>query len=136
MTRWLAVSWAIGLGLLSGAIAGTFAPATSPGQEVRHVVGLSIVFVPALYVVMSRHYDLWRATNGYVRFGVYLVSFLVATGVLVGLTVTLLGSTGSLVRGAAFAAAMAAFAIASWLTFAGGADRIWAELIERDVVEW
>jgi len=136
MIRWIAVSWAIGLGLLSGGIAGTLAPATTLGQEARHVVGFSIVFVPALYAIIARRWDVWRTTNGYVRFAVYLLSFLAAAGLLMGLTVFALGSTGPLARGGAFLAAMVAFAIAAWVTFGGGAERVWAELLARDVIDW
>ncbi|WP_157972362.1 hypothetical protein [Saliphagus sp. LR7] len=135
MSRALALSWAIGLGLLAGSIAGTLVPATTSGQELRHVVGLTLVFVPAVYVMVRRRWTYWTATNGYLRFAVYLLSFLVTAGVLMVLSVVAFGASGPVATGATFLAAAVAFSITAWLTFYGGADRLWAELIDRTDIE-
>lgn len=136
MNRGLAGSWSIGLGLLAGAIAATFVPARTPGEEVRFIAAFTLVFTPALFVITTRQWDLWRRTNGYVRFAVYTLSFLVAGGILVRVTVALFGPYSASGRAAAFVAVMVAFAFASWLTFYGGADRAWKELVERFDIDW
>lgn len=136
MNRWIAGSWAIGLGLLTGSIAGTLAPAATLDEELRQVVGLSIVFVPTLYVVLVRRWDHWRSINGYVRFAIYLLSIFVASGVLMRVAVLVLGPTGAVARAGTFLAAVAAFLVAVWVTFGGGAELVWDELLEREIIEW
>jgi hypothetical protein len=71
MNRGLATSWAIGLGLLSGAIAGTAVPSETGADEVRRMAEFTVVFIPILYAVVTSRWSYWCRTNTYVRFAVY-----------------------------------------------------------------
>ena len=135
MSRILAISWAIGLGLLAGAIAGTLVPATSPGEEIRQVAGLSIVFVPAIYILVTRRWDTWSQRNQFLRFAIFLLSFIASAGLLMILTVLVVGSSGAVAAAMTVLAAGLAFAITAWVSFFGGADRIWTELIDRGWID-
>ncbi|WP_144925397.1 hypothetical protein [Halorubrum salsamenti] len=135
--RWgLATSWAIGLGLFTGAVAGTIVPSETGAQEVRQMAGFTLVFIPALYVVVTSRWSYWRRTNSYIRFAVYQLSFLPAAYVLVRIAGSVFGFTGALGQIVEVIAALAAFAVAVWVTFYGGADRAWVELIDRTGIEW
>lgn len=136
MSRALAVSWAIGLGLLAGSIAGTLVPATTSGQELRHVAGLTLVFVPAVYVMVRRRWVYWKKTNGYLRFAVYLLSFMTTAGVLMTLSVVTFGTEGPVASASTFAAAAVAFSITAWFTFYGGSDRLWTAVLDRTDIDW
>jgi len=136
MNRGLATSWAIGLGLLSGAIAGTAVPSETGAEEVRRMAEFTVVFIPILYAVVTSRWRYWRRTNTYVRFAVYQLSFLLAAFLLVRIAVLVFGSARTVGRVGEVVAVSAAFAVAVWLTFYGGADRAWEELIARTDVEW
>ncbi|PSP94805.1 hypothetical protein BRC91_04440 [Halobacteriales archaeon QS_4_62_28] len=136
MSRSLSASWAIGLGLFTGAVAGTVVPSETGAQEVRQMAGFTLVFVPVLYAVVTSRWSYWRQTNPYVRFAVYQLSFLVAVALLVQIAVLAFGPAGTLARVAEAVATLAAFAVAAWMTFYGGADRAWTELIDRTDIEW
>jgi len=136
MNRGLATSWAIGLGLFTGALVGTIVPSETGAQEVRQMAGFTLVFIPALYAVVTSRWSYWRRTNPYIRFAVYQLSLLPAAYVLVRTASFVFGSTGTLGQMAEVVAALTAFAVATWMTFYGGADRAWAELIDRTDIEW
>jgi len=136
MSRGLAISWTIGLGLFTGALVGTIVPAETGAQEVRQMAGFTLVFMPALYAAITSRWSYWRRTNTYIRFAVYQLSLLSAAYVLVRVAGFVFGSAGALGRVAEVVAAVAAFAVATWVTFYGGADRAWAELIDRTDIEW
>jgi len=61
--RGVAASWAIGMGLLLGAVAGTVVSTRTPGEEVRRVAGFALLFVPALYAMIVSRWDHWHPKN-------------------------------------------------------------------------
>ena len=136
MNRGVAISWAIGLGLLAGSVGATITPSETAGEEVRQIAGLFLIFAPALYVFVTRQWDHWRRTNPYIRFAVFHLSFFAVGGVLVRLAVRMLGSSGAVANAVFFTSVLVAFGISSWLTFYGGADRVWAGFIQRTDIEW
>jgi len=129
-------SWAFGLGVLGGAIAGTVVPAATPAEELRHVVGFIFLFGPTIYVLIERREHYWEAKHPYMRFVVYTLSLVVATVVLVRLAVFLPLGDGSVARTAEFLAALAGFGVTVWATFLGGAELIWERFLERTDTEW
>ncbi len=136
MNRGVAISWAIGLGLLAGSIGATITPSETAGDELRQIAGLFLVFTPALYVCVTRQWNVWRRTNPYIRFAVFHLSLFVIGGLLVRFAVLVLGSSGVVANVAFFSSVLVAFGIASWLTFYGGADRIWTGFIRRTDIDW
>lgn len=136
MNRGLAISWAIGLGLFTGAIAGTITSSETGAEEVRQMAGFTIVFIPALYTAVTSRWDYWRRTNTYIRFAVYQLSLLPGTYVLVRIAGFVFGSTGAVFQAAEVGASLVGFGVATWVTFYGGADRAWKELVKRTSIEW
>lgn len=132
-SRW---SWALGLGLVGGVIAGSTVPAAGAAEELQHIVGLMLLFAPAVYVLIGRRQAAWERKNPYVRFVVFMLSMLVGTVVLVVVVTLVLGETGTLARVAAFLAALAGFGVAAWTTFLGGGERLWATLLDWGDVDW
>ena len=130
------VSWALGLGVLGGAIAGSVVPAATAAEELRHVVGFIFFFGPAIYVLIDRREHYWEAKHPYMRFVVYTLSLVVATVVLVRFAVFLPLGDGPVARAAEFLAAVAGFGVTVWATFFGGAERIWERFLERTDTEW
>lgn len=51
------------------------------------------------------------------------------------LTVFVVGTSGPIAAATMFLPAAAAFAITAWVSFYGGADRIWVALVERGVID-
>lgn len=130
------VSWAVGLGLLAAAIAGSTVPSRTSAQEVRHVFGFLFVFAPALYLLIDRRRALWEAKHPYVRFVLFTLTTMVATVVLVQASVLVVGTTGRLARALGFLAGVAGFGTAAWMTFYGGAERLWELFLDRTDTEW
>ena len=131
-----AASWAVGLGTLAAAIAGTVIPARTPAEELRHVAGFLLVFAPAVYLLIDRRRRRWEAKHPYLRFVVFVLTMLVATVTLVQVVVLALGPVGALARTVAFLAAAAGFGAAAWMTFFGGAERLWQVFLARTDTEW
>ena len=136
MNRGVAMSWAIGLGLLASSIGAAITPSGTAGEEVRQTGGLFLIFAPALYGFTTHQWSVWRRTNPYVRFAVFHLSFLAAGVLLVRLVVSLLSFADVFADAAMFTAIVVAFVIASWLTFYRGADQIWSALIDRFDIDW
>ncbi|MFC7194485.1 hypothetical protein ACFQL4_07160 [Halosimplex aquaticum] len=123
-------------GVLGGAIAGSVVPARTYAEELRHILGFILVFGPAIYVLISRQRARWEAKHPYVRFVVFTLTMVVASVVLIGLVVLVFDGTGAVVRGAGFLAGLGAFAVTAWMTFFGGAERLWREFLDRTDTEW
>jgi hypothetical protein len=130
------VSWAVGLGLLAAAIAGSTVPAQTPAQEVRHILGFLFVFAPAVYLLIDRQRSMWEAKHPYTRFVVFTLTTMVATVAFVRVSVLVSGTTGPLARAVGFLAGVAGFAAAAWMTFYGGAERLWRVFLDRTDTEW
>lgn len=130
------VAWAVGLGLFSAAVAGSVVPAMNPGQEVRHILGFSLVFVPAVYLLVTRRHAAWQRKHPYVRFVLFTLSMVVGTVVLVRFAVFLVGTDGSVARAVAFLAAVSGFCVGAWMTFFGGGERLWALFLSRTDTRW
>lgn len=135
MNRGVVASWALAFGLFAGAVAGTFVSARTPAEELRHVAGFVVAFVPTIYLMITRRATLWRRKHPFVRFVVFVVSTVVAVG---GLTVTANLAFGGVGIGRLLEplAALVGFAIVSWVSFFGGAERLWDELLARTEIEW
>jgi uncharacterized membrane protein YfcA len=135
VSRGVVAAWALAFGLFSGAVAGTFVSARTPAEELRHVAGFVVAFVPTIYLMITRRSGLWRRKHPFVRFVVFIVSSVVAIG---GLTVTANLVFGGMSAGRVIEplAALVGFAIVSWISFFGGAERLWDELLSRTDVEW
>ena len=129
-------SWALGLGVLAGAIAGTVVPSQTPAEELRHVFGFVLIFGPAIYALITRRDEYWTSKHPYLRFIVFTVSMMTATVLLVQLVVLLLGDFGVVARAVEFLAAVAGFVVAAWMTFYGGAEAVWDEFLERTDTNW
>lgn len=129
-------SWALGLGVLGGAIAGSVVPARTPAEELRHIFGFIMIFGPAIYVLITQKGTYWSDKHPYIRFVVFIMSILVATVTLVQLVVLVVGSTGPLARGIGFLAGVTAFGVAAWMTFYGGAEALWALVLDVTDTEW
>jgi len=129
-------SWALGLGVLAAAIAGTVVPSQAPAEELRHIFGFILIFCPAIYVLITRREEYWTAKHPYVRFVVFTISMMTATVLLVQLVVFVLGDLGVVARAVEFLAAVTGFVVAVWMTFYGGAEAIWDEVLERTDTNW
>ncbi|WP_436926981.1 hypothetical protein [Halosimplex amylolyticum] len=129
-------SWALGLGVLGGAIAGTVVPAATPAEELRHVLGFILLFGPTTYVLIDRYGRYWESKHPYLRFVVFTLSLVVATVVLVQIAVLLPLGDGTLAQAVEFLAAVGGFVVTAWATFFGGAERLWAGFLERTDTEW
>lgn len=136
MNRALAFGWALGLGLFAGATAGMIVPSETLAEELRQTVGFTVFFVPPLYAVLVSRWTIWTQTNPYVRFAVYQLSFLASLAVFVRLSAVAFGASGRVADVAGFMAGGAALVVAAWMTFYGGADRIWATVLERTDFDW
>ena len=130
------LSWAVGLGTFAAAVAGSVVPAASYGQEVRHILGFLLVFVPSVYLLIERRRTDWDRKHPYVRFVLFTLTVLVATVVLVRSVVFLVGPAGAIARVLAFFAAVSGFLTAAWMTFFGGGERLWALFLSRTDTEW
>ncbi|WP_415381392.1 hypothetical protein [Halosimplex sp. TS25] len=129
-------SWALGLGVLGGAIVGSVVPARTYAEELRHIAGFILVFGPAIYVLISRQRARWEAKHPYIRFVVFTLTMVIASVALVQLVLLVVGGTGAIARAAGFLAGVGAFAVTAWMTFYGGAERLWEEFLERTDTEW
>jgi hypothetical protein len=129
-------SWALGLGVLGGAIAGSIVPAGSDAEELRHVLGFILLFGPTVYVAIERQTERWEAKHPYLRFSVFVITMTVASIALVQLVVLLPLGAGSVAQAAGFLAGVGAFGVTAWITFYGGAEAIWATFLERTDTEW
>lgn len=129
-------SWALGLGVLGGAIAGSIVPAGSDAEELRHVLGFVLLFGPAIYVAIEHRTERWEAKHPYLRFSVFTITMIVAAIAIVRVVVFLPLGSGIVAQAAGFLAGVAAFAVTAWMTFYGGAESIWAQLLERTDTEW
>lgn len=136
INRISAAYWAFGLGLFAGSIAGSVVSSRTPAQELQYVGVFMLVFGVAVYVLITRHWSLWQRKHPFVRFIIFLLSILVATVVLDGLAGLVFGGLGSVTIAAEVLAACAGFAITAWVTFLGGAERIWEEILARSDIEW
>jgi hypothetical protein len=130
------VSWAVGLGLLAAAIAGSVVPARTSAQEVRHIFGFLLVFAPAVYLLIDSQRTLWEAKHPYLRFVVFTLTTMVVTVALVQVSVLVAGSTGFLARTLGFLAGLGGFVTAAWMTFFGGAERLWELFLDWTDTEW
>ena len=129
-------SWALGLGVLGGAIVGSIVPASTPGEELRHVFGFMLLFGPVIYVLVTRRERYWEAKHPYLRFGVYTLSLTTAAVFLVRLVLLLPLGTGNLASVVEFLAGLGAFAVTVYVTFYGGAERVWDLFLSRTDTEW
>jgi hypothetical protein len=136
VSRNLAAAWAVALGLFAGSVAGSVVTAPTAAAEIRHVAAFVLVFVPAVYLMITRRPALWRAKHPFVRFVVFVVSTMVAVVLGTALMHFAFGWAGEVVRVAEPVGALAGFAVAAWVTFLGGAERIWRELEARTDLEW
>jgi|AntDeeMetagen681_2_1112603.scaffolds.fasta_scaffold03731_1 uncharacterized membrane protein YfcA len=134
--RGVAASWAIGMGLLLGAVAGTVVSTRTPGEEVRRVAGFALLFVPALYAMIVSRWDHWHPKNPYVRFAVLFLGGFATIGLVTVPVVLLFGGAGLVATVAEFLAAIAGFGVAAWIAFYGGDERIWAVVVDRLDVDW
>lgn len=136
VNRVTALGWALGLGFLSAIVASRTVSAQTPGQTLRHVAGFTLLFVPALFAMITRQWDCWVRKHPAVRFAVFFLSAFTAIVVL-GLPVRgLVGGSGVVGSVAEILAAIAGFGVAAWITLYGGAERIWLVLLDRLGVEW
>lgn len=129
-------SWALGLGVLGGAIAGSIVPARTPAEELRHVFGFALIFGPTVYVLISRQGVRWEDKHPYLRFVVFVLTLMVASVALVQLVVLLPLGTGAVSRALGFLAGVGAFVVTVWMTFFGGAERLWAAFLEKTDTDW
>lgn len=129
-------SWALGLGVLGGAIAGSVVPARTPATELRHIVGFILIFGPAIYVLIAHQETAWSDKHPYIRFVVFTLSILIATVALMQPVVFVFGSGSGLARGVGFVAGVTGFAVAVWTTFYGGAEALWAVVLDVTDTEW
>jgi len=129
-------SWAFGLGLLAAGIAGSVVPGRTAGGELRQVLGFLLVFAPAVYILIDRKRARWEAKHPYVRFVVFSITMLVATVLLGQVAVFAVGGPGRALRAVGFLAGVAGFATAAWMTFLGGAERVWRAFLSRTDTEW
>lgn len=134
--RGVAASWAIGMGVLLAAVAGTAVSTRTPGEEVRRIVGFALLFVPLLYAMIVSRWDAWHAKNPYLRFAVLFLGGFAAIGLITVPVVLLFGGTGLVATVAEFLAAFAGFGVACWIAFYGGDERIWAVVVDRLDLEW
>lgn len=132
-SRW---SWALGLGLLGGVIAGSAVPAASAAEEVRHILGLTLLFAPSVYALIRRRQATWERKHPYVRFVVFMLSMLVSTVLLVEAVVLVTGEEGTVATIAAFVAALVGFGVTAWIVFLGGAELIWDVVIDWADIRW
>jgi hypothetical protein len=136
VNRGSAVSWAIALGLFAGSVAGSVVPAETGAAELRHIVGFVLVFSPAIYLLIVRRWALWQRKSPSVRFVVFVLSTLVGIGVLTTTVSLVVGPAENAARVVEPLAAIVGFVVAAWVTFDGGAERIWSELLSRMDIEW
>lgn len=129
-------SWAVGLGVLGGAIVGSVVPARTPGEELRHVAGFIFLFGPAVYVLIEQRPTYWEAKHPYLRFAVFTISLVTAAVLLVQLVTLFPTENGALARAAEFAAGVGAFIVTVWMTFFGGAEAIWDLFLRKTDTEW
>lgn len=129
-------SWALGLGVVGGAIVGTVVPARTPGEELRHIFGFVLLFGPSIYVLIDRQRERWEAKHPYLRFVVFMLSILVASVALVAPVAFLVPGPDWLAQALEFLAGVAAFGVAAWMTFYGGAEGVWERFLERTDTEW
>lgn len=136
VNRGSAVSWSLGLGVLSAAVAGSVVSSGTPARELRHIGGFALLFVPALYALITRQWTIWNRKHPFIRFVVFFLSALTAIVVLGQVTSTLFGGLGALTQTLEFLAAIAGFGVAVWIGLYGGAERIWTFLIARSDIDW
>lgn len=136
VNRGTAASWAIGLGILLAAVAGSVVSARTPAQEMRHVGGFALLFVPALYVAILDQWERWMRKHPFVRFVVGFIGGFTAIVVLGLIASTVFGGFGIGTAVAEFLAAIAGFGVAVWLVLYGGDERLWMVLIDRFDVDW
>lgn len=129
-------SWALGLGVVGAAIVGTVVPADTAAEELRHIFGFLLLFGPSIYLLITRRETRWEAKHPYVRFVVFMLSILLASVALVALVVVATPTTGPIAGALEFVAGVAAFGVAVWMTFCGGAEGIWERFLERTDTEW
>jgi uncharacterized membrane protein YfcA len=129
-------SWALGLGVLGGAIAGSIVPAGTPSEELRHVLGFALLFGSAIYLLITRRQLRWEEKHPYLRFVVFVLTLTVASVVLVQAVVLLPLGSGAVAGALSFLAGVGAFLVTVWMTFYGGAERLWAFFLENTDTEW
>lgn len=129
-------SWAIGLGVLGGAIVGSVVPARTPAGELRHVAGFIFLFGPAVYVLIEQRPTYWEAKHPYLRFAVFTLSLITAAVLLVQLVTLLPTGSGAVARAIEFAAGVLAFLVTAWMTFFGGAEAVWDGFLRKTDTEW
>lgn len=129
-------SWALGLGVLGGAIVGSVVPAQTPAEELRHVAGFIFLFGPAIYVLIEQRPTYWEAKHPYLRFAVFVISLVTAAVLLVQLVSLFPLGAGTVASAVEFLAGVLAFLVSAWMTFFGGAEAVWERFLERTDTEW
>lgn len=136
LSRTSAASWALGLGVLSAAVAGSVVSAESAAQEMRHIGAFALAFVPALYVVIVRRWDHWTEKHPFVRFVVFFLGGFSAIVVLAGVAGFVFDGFGTATAALETLGATAGFGVAAWLALYGGGERVWTAVLARSDVEW
>lgn len=136
MSRRSVALWAVGLGILTGAITGSLVTTTRPAQTTQFLASAVVLAVVVLTVVLARRYDRWERAHPFVRFVVYLLSLLVTTVTLDGLSGLLVGGTGLVTQTVETVAITIGFAVTLWVAFYGGADRLFALALDVLGIEW
>ncbi|MFA9518583.1 hypothetical protein ACERIT_15445 [Halopenitus sp. H-Gu1] len=130
------ISWAIGLGLLAAVIAGTVVPSRTAAQEIRHILGYFLIFAPSIYLFITRRETDWERKHPNLRFVVFLLTMTVATVVLVQFVTFAVDGPGGVRNVLELLAGMGGFLITIWMTFYGGAERLWRVFLSRTDVNW
>jgi len=136
MSRRSVALWAVGLGILTGAITGSLVTTTRPTRTTQFLAGAVLVAVLALAVVIARRYEQWDGYHPFVRFVVYLVALLVTTVTLDGVAGLLVGGTGIVTQVVEVVAITAGFGVTLWVAFYGGADRLFVLALDVLDIEW